>query len=149
MPYWKLYYHLVWATFERHPLINPEREAIIRTTWFTKAKELRLVLHATGIVADHVHVVASIPPVLSVAVCVKHLKGASSRAVHVQAGPGHPFRWQEGYGALSLGERSLATVIAYVQDQPRHHREGTTLPLYETTPEERLAQSSSDNFRET
>jgi hypothetical protein len=69
--------------------------------------------------------------------------------VHLQAGAGQPFRWQEGYGALSLGERSLATVVAYVQNQPRHHREGTTLPLYETTEEERLLQSSSDDFRNT
>jgi putative transposase len=66
MPYWKLYYHLVWATFERLPLITPEREAILRTTLYVKAKELRLVLHGLGHVADHSHVVASIPPVLSV-----------------------------------------------------------------------------------
>jgi putative transposase len=144
MPYWKLYYHIVWATVERHALITAERGAIIRTTLFAKAKELRVVLHATGIVADHMHVVASIPPVLSLAACVKHLKGANSRAVHVQAGAGQPFRWQEGYGALSLGERSLGTVVAYVVDQPRHHRDQTTLSLFETT--ERPEQPSSDDL---
>ena len=96
MPYWKLYYHITWATFERHPLITPECKAILHTTLFTKARELKVVLHAAGSVADHVHVVVSIPPVLSVAACVKHLKGASSRAVHVQAGAGQAFRWQEG-----------------------------------------------------
>jgi REP-associated tyrosine transposase len=144
MPYWRLYYHIVWATFERHPLITVERGAIIRATLSAKAKELRVVLHATGIVADHMHVVASIPPVLSLAVCVKHLKGASSRAVHLRAGTGRAFRWQEGYGALTLGERSLRTVVAYVQDQPRRHREQTTLPLFETT--ERPEQSSSEDF---
>ncbi len=146
MPYWKLYYHLVWATFERHPLITPEREAIVRTTLYSKAKDLRAVLHVVGGVADHVHVVASIPPVLSVAACVKQLKGASSRAVNVQASAGQIFRWQEGYGALSLGERSLSTVVAYVKNQPRHHREQTTLAVYETTEGEGIGESSSDDF---
>jgi putative transposase len=133
MPYWKLDYHLVWATFGRHPLITSEREAIMRTVLYTKVKDPKVVLHAVGNVTAHVHVVASIPPVLSVAACVKHLKGATSRAANVQAGAGQVFRWQEGYGLLSLGERSLATVVAYVRDQPRHHRERTTIPLYETT----------------
>ncbi|HEX7408429.1 MAG TPA: IS200/IS605 family transposase [Candidatus Binatia bacterium] len=149
MPYWKLYYHLVWATFERLPLITPEREAILRTTLYVKAKELRLVLHGLGNVADHIHVVASIPPVLSVAACVKRLKGASSRAVSLQASAGQVFRWQEGYGALSFGERSLETVAAYVHNQPRHHRERSTLALYETTDEHGIPQSSSDDFRRT
>jgi putative transposase len=79
MPYWKLYYHLVWATFERYPWITPDREAIIRTTLYTKGREIGAVVHAVGNVEDHVHVVASIPPALSVAECIKRLKGASSR----------------------------------------------------------------------
>ncbi len=147
MPYWKLYYHIIWATFERHQVITAECEAIIRTVLFAKAKELRVVLHATGIVADHMHVVASIPPGLSVAACVKHLKGATSRAVHLRSGVGQVFRWQEGYAALSLGERSLETVVSYVRDQPRHHDEQTTIALYEMTEGERRAQSSLDDFR--
>ena len=107
------------------------------------------MLHGLGNVTDHIHVVASIPPVLSVAACVKQLKGASLRAVNLQARAGQLFRWQEGYGALSFGERSLATVVAYVHNQPRHHRERTTLSLYETTGEHGIPQSSSDDFRRT
>jgi len=146
MPYWKLYYHLVWATFERQPLIDAEREAIIHTTLDAKAKELRAVLHAFGSVADHVHVVISIPPVVSVAACVKHLKGTSSRAANARTCTGEVFRWQEGYGVLSLGERSLATVIGYVRDQRRHHGEGTTVDVYETIDDASRLQSSSDDF---
>lgn len=132
MAYWTLYYHLIWATRERQPLLDAERETIGRTTFHTKANELRAVLHAVGSVADHVHVVASIPPVLSVATFVKHLKGASSRAANLRARTGRMFRWQEGYGVLSVGERSLATVVGYVRDQPQHHRHGTTLDIDET-----------------
>ena|SRR5579862_4450471 len=147
MPYWKLYYHLIWVTHERQPLIGRDEEAVIKTTFYAKAAEMRVTLHAIGIVADHVHVVASIPPAVSVAICVKHLKGASSRAVNVQRHPNRLFRWEEGYGALTLGERSLAQVVAYVQNQPRHHQEGTAVGLYETMDASATAESSSDDFK--
>jgi len=101
---------------------------------YAKAKDLNLVLHALGGVEDHVHVVASIPPRLSVAACVKHLKGASSRAVNVQARNERVFQWQEGYGALTFGERSLHDRHLRAK-QRRHHREGTALALYERTDE--------------
>ncbi len=132
MPYWKLYYHIVWATFERLPLIDGDRERIIHSTLYAKAKELGLVVHAMGNVQNHLHVVASIPPTRSVAECVKHLKGASSRAVNAHE-TSHAFQWQEGYGALSFAERSFRTVVAYVKDQKQHHEQGTLIDLYEFT----------------
>lgn len=132
MPYWKLHYHLIWATFARRASIDAERERIIEATVWAKAKELSVVVHAIGTVEDHIHLVASIPPVRSVAECVKRIKGASSRAMNVREAA-NLFRWQEGYGALTIGARSLPTVIAYVRNQKQHHREADTIPVYETT----------------
>ena len=149
MVYWRLHYHLVWTTWHRHSLIIEERARVIEQTVYGKARELGVTIHQVGGIEDHIHVVASIPPVLSVATCVKHLKGASSRAANVRASAGQVFRWQEGYGALSLGERSLTTAVAYVRHQPRHHRERTTLPLYETTDGEGNRQSSSDDCEQS
>jgi len=131
VPYWRLHYHLVWATYERAPLITPNVELEVHQIVFAKARELRLVLHAVGGVSDHVHVVASIPPTRCVAEIVKQLKGASSRAVHLSASPRSDFRWQEGYGALTLGGASLARVIEYVRRQPEHHANGTLIAAYE------------------
>ena len=83
MPCWRLHYHLVWATWERAPLITANVERVVHQIIFAKARELGLVLHAVGGVSDHVHVVVSIPPTRCVAEIVKQLKGASSRAVHL------------------------------------------------------------------
>ena len=132
MPYWRLHYHLVWATFERAPLITTTVERVVHQTVFAKARELGLVLHAVGGVSDHVHVVVSIPPTRCVAEIVKQLKGASSRAVHLGASGGSAFRWQEGYGALTLGGASLARVIEYVRRQKEHHANATILAVYES-----------------
>jgi len=136
MAYWRLHYHLVWATYKREPMIDRERERVIYGTLYQKAKELALIIHAAGNVADHIHVVASIPPKIAVADCVRHLKGASSHAVTRTLGSETSFKWQEGYGAISLGGRSLPTVIAYAGNQKRHHQDGTTITIYEQMTED-------------
>lgn len=131
MAYWRLHYHLVWTCYEREPLIDAPREHVMRRTVYGKAKELGFIVHAIGGTADHLHVVASIPPKLSVAECVGQLKGGSAHAVNLEGPDGNSFRWQAGYGALSVGSQSLAVVVAYVLKQAEHHRAGSTIAVYE------------------
>jgi REP-associated tyrosine transposase len=134
--YWRLYYHLTWATSERKPAITPAREKMFYGVLYQKAKELDLKIHAAGNTEDHVHVVASIPPKHSVADCMKHLKGASAFAINHMDGSDGQFKWQEGYGALTVGERSLEMVMAYAARQKEHHKENTAVEIYERIEEE-------------
>jgi len=131
MTYWRLHYHLIFATFERQPILTGEREKVFYGVLNGKAKELDLKIHAAGNVDDHVHVVLSIPPKLSVADCVKHIKGASAFALNHMPDSDGQFKWQEGYGALSIGERSLETVMAYAANQKEHHKHRDVIALYE------------------
>jgi len=103
---------------------------------YNKAEELGLKIHAAGNVDDHVHVVVSIPPKMSVADCVRHLKGASAYAINHMPGSFDQFRWQGGYGALSVGERSLETVMAYAARQKERHADKTIIGVYEITDDE-------------
>jgi putative transposase len=136
MTYWRLHYHLIWATFERLPTITHEREKMFYGVLYNKGKELGLKIHAAGNIEDHVHIVVSIPPKLAVADCVRNLKGASAHAInHMDRSDGQ-FKWQEGYGALTIGERSLDTVMAYASRQKEHHKENTAVAVYERIDEE-------------
>ena len=136
MTYWRLHYHLIWATFERQPTLISEREKVFFGVLYSKAKELDVKVHAAGTVDDHVHVVLSIPPKLAVADCVKHIKGASAFAINHMPGSDGQFKWQEGYGALSIGEGSLEKVMAYVARQKEHHKEQAIIQLYERIDEQ-------------
>jgi putative transposase len=143
MTCWRLHYHLIWATLEREPTITLEREKVFYGVLYRKGKDLDLGIHAAGNVDNHVHVVVSIPPKLAVADCVRHLKGASAFAINHMNGSNGQFKWQEGYGALSVGERSLSTVIAYANDQKEHHKDGTMMEIYERI--EEVSQSEMPN----
>jgi REP element-mobilizing transposase RayT len=136
MTYWRLHYHLIWGTQDRQPILTLEREKIFYGVLYNKAVELGLKIHAAGNVEDHAHIVASIPPKLAVADCVRHLKGASAFAINHMAGSDGQFKWQGGYGALSVGERSLEIVKEYAARQKEHHRENKLIAVYERMDEE-------------
>lgn len=136
MTYWRLHYHLIWATFQREPSITPEREKIFYGVLYNKGKELGLKIHAAGNIEDHVHAVISIPPKLAVAHCVRHLKGASAYAINHMDESDGKFKWQGGYGALTVGERSLETVMEYATKQKEHHRENKLITAYERIEED-------------
>jgi len=121
---------------DRQPILTSSLEKIFYGVIYGKAKELDLKIHAAGNVEDHAHIVLSIPPKVSVADCVRHLKGASAYAINHMDGSDGQFKWQAGYGALTVGERSLDTVMEYAARQKEHHKAGTTIGIYERMDEE-------------
>jgi putative transposase len=137
MSYWRLHYHLVWTTFERHPILTIEREKVLYSALNKKAKELDIKIHAFGNVEDHIHLVVSIPPKWALLDCLKQFKNASALAInHMPFSDRLYIKWDEGYGALSVSERSLVTIMAYASRQKEHHKAQTLLPLYEKMEEQ-------------
>jgi putative transposase len=133
LPYWRLFYHLVWATRDRLPVIDAAEESAIRRSFELTVTDLNLIPHAIGVMPDHVHVVVSIPPKVSVAEAVKRFKGASAKAVNARSHEAAilTFRWQADYGALSFGDAALSRVMHYVEHQTEHHAEGKLWPKLE------------------
>jgi putative transposase len=136
MTYWRLHYHLVWTTFERRPTLTVEREKVLHDALHEKAKGLEIKIHAFGNVNDHVHLVVSIPPKWALLDCLKQFKSASALAINHAPFSDRQFKWDEKYGALSISERSLVTIMAYASRQKEHHRAQTTLPIFEKIDEQ-------------
>lgn len=136
MTYWRLHYHVIWSTKDRQPILTSKIEKMFYGVIYGKAKEFDLKVHAAGNVDDHVHVVLSIPPKIAVADCVRHLKGASAYAINHMDGSDGQFRWQAGYGVLTVGERSLEKVMEYAARQKEHHKERTIIDVYERMDED-------------
>ena len=122
MPFWKCYYHVVWATKHRQAVISLAIEPVLFVTVEEKSVELGCSLLAINAVADHVHVAVCIPPALSVAKWVGGVKGASSRVINTSFDADARFQWQEGYSVLSFGEKRLAQVKQYIASQKERHQ---------------------------
>jgi len=136
MTYWQLHYHIICSTLDRQPSLTPEVERIFYSVIYGKAEELDLKIHATGNVEDHAHIVVSIPPKIAVADCVQHFKGASAYAINHMDDRDSQFKWQAGYGVLTIGDGSLETVMEYAARQKEHHKNGTMIDIFERMDEE-------------
>jgi REP element-mobilizing transposase RayT len=132
MAFWRLYYHLVWATKEREPLINSDREVELYPYIIDKADALGCIVHAIGGVEDHIHLVVSIPPTLAIADFVKRIKGSSAHFLNQALSASlNKFGWQEGYGVFSLGGKQLEQAVDYVKNQKAHHLDGSAIASLE------------------
>ena len=132
MALWRLYYHLVWATKERQPLINSDREDELYRYIIAKADDIRCIVHGIGGVEDHIHLVVSIPPTLAIADFVKRIKGSSAHFMNQALSAFlDKFGWQEGYSVFSLGGKQLEQAVDYVKNQKAHHSNGTVIASLE------------------
>ncbi len=136
MAFWRLYYHLVWATKNRLPLITNDIEENLYNHIIGKADSIECITHAIGGIENHIHLVISIPPKLSITTFVQNIKGSSSHYVnHGIANNETTFAWQRGYGVFSLSEKKLNIAVNYVKNQKQHHSDGTIITLLETDTE--------------
>lgn len=134
-PFTRLYCHLVWATWDRLPLITPEIEPRLHAAIRTKIEELRGVPIAVNGMPDHVHVLCSFNPIIAIAYLVQQLKGSSSHLATSQLLNGDEFRWQGAYGAFTVSATALNRARDYIVNQKRHHSEQSLSPEWEQTGE--------------
>ena len=117
--------HCVWAIKERRPLITLELQTRLWPYLGGIARENKMKALAIGGVADHVHVLLSIPSTLSVAKSIQLLKGNSSKWIRDTFPEHRDFEWQEGYGAFSIGVSGIEDTTRYIEGQAEHHQKKT------------------------
>jgi REP element-mobilizing transposase RayT len=118
-------HHCVFATKDREPLLIPRLRERLWPYLGGIARENGMKTLALGGVADHVHVLLSLPSTISVAKAMQLLKGNSSKWIHETFPELRSFAWQEGYGAFSIGVSGIAETCAYIRNQEEHHRTRT------------------------
>jgi putative transposase len=114
MPHCRLFYHIVWVTKNRRPWIVHELESTLFNSIRSKAIGLGAKIFALNACQDHVHIVVSIPPSLSLSRFVGQVKGVSSFKINESKLLPVQFQWREEYGIFSLEEKLLPACISYV-----------------------------------
>ena len=117
-----LHIHVVFSTKDRAPLIAAEWRERLWSYLGGIARENGMKALEIGGVADHVHLLVSIPATLPVAKAVQLLKGNSSKWINETLKPPCRFQWQEGYGAFTMGISQIPVTRKYIKNQKEHHR---------------------------
>ena len=120
MSYTNLLYHIVYATKDRAPLItNILRPRLHEYLGGTVRALGGIALEVNG-TNDHVHVLARLPPTISVSHFLGKLKSGSSGWARRQTNG--RFGWQARFGAFTVSESQVERVRKYIRNQEEHHR---------------------------
>jgi putative transposase len=118
----QLYYHFVWSTHSRDPHLHRSFRPQFLDILNEEVKTRGGIPIRHNAMPDHVHLLARLPPTISVADFIGPVKGATAFRVNRDLQPQFRLRWQEGYGVLTLRRDELAKVSRYIDNQEEHHR---------------------------
>jgi len=120
---WECKYHIVFAPKYRRKVIYGQIKAdigkILRELCSHKAVEI----HEAYMCADHVHMLLSIPPKMSVSSFMGYLKGKSTlmifeRHANLKYKYGNRVFWCKGYYVSTVG-RNKQAIAAYIKNQEK------------------------------
>jgi len=123
--YTQLYVQYVFAVKGRANLINEkfrdELEKVISGIVINHNSKI----YAIYCNPDHVHILVSIHPAISVSKLVEQIKSGSSKWLNEKRYIPGKFNWQEGYGAFTYSKSQTDHVVKYILNQPEHHKKRT------------------------
>jgi REP element-mobilizing transposase RayT len=121
----ELFYHFVWSTKHRAPIVDSGIEAGLKDIFRSKAKELEIEIVEMNGTEDHVHLVVRSKATLAPADIAKNLKGASSHFVNHVVLAQDRIRclyWQDEYGVVTVSPGAVRSVQQYIKAQKEHHQ---------------------------
>lgn len=84
-----------------------------------------------GGVPNHIHILCTLPRIVSMANFVEEIKKCSSRWIKTLDSYYSKFAWQGGYGIFSVSASAVDKVKKYIMTQKEHHRKKTFQEEYE------------------
>ena len=120
---WMCKYHIVFIPKYRRKVIYNQYRKDISKYISTLCKYKGVEIVEGHMMPDHVHLILSIPPKMSVSSFMGYLKGKSSLMIfdnhaNLKYKFGNRKFWAEGYYVSTVGLNE-ATVVKYVQDQEK------------------------------
>ena len=121
---WRCQYHIVFAPKYRRQEIYGKLKSDIGQILRKLCEQKGIVIHEANACADHIHMLVSIPPKMSVSSFMGYLKGKSAlmifdRHANLKYKFGNRHFWSEGYYVSTVGLNE-ATIKKYIQDQEKY-----------------------------
>jgi putative transposase len=123
--YSQIYIQIVFAVKGRQNLIAKEKREELHKFITGIVSNRGQKLFAIFAMPDHVHILVSISPSISISDLVRDIKAGSSKFINDNQWINSKFNWQEGFGAFSYSKSSVDKVVKYILNQEEHHRKKT------------------------
>ena len=120
--YTTLLYHIVFATKDRRPWLEPPTVPRLHAYLGGGIRDeggTALIVNGTP---DHVHILARLRQDKALSDVIRAIKANASKWIHQTFASQGSFAWQTGYGAFTVSQSQMETVRRYIADQEIHHR---------------------------
>jgi putative transposase len=118
----QVYIHFIWSTKWRMEVLSKTFRKDLFQHIKTNAKEKKIFIDTINGVEDHVHCLVSLTATQTLADIMKSIKGEASKWLNDSKLIDGHFRWQDGYGAISVSPQNLKKARNYIHKQEEHHR---------------------------
>lgn len=114
--------HVVFSTKQRRNLIVPAIEPDLHSYLGGICRKRESPALAIGGTENHVHLLISLSKNIALSDLMMSLKKDSSKWIKTRGHAFADFRWQDGYGAFSIGESQVDAVTGYIREQKERHK---------------------------
>lgn len=116
----QIYIHVVFTVRGRENLIHKWKDELYKYICGIVNHHHQKVYAINGM-PDHIHLLLSIKPDCMLSNLMRNIKASSSKWINTKKFLKGKFQWQEGFGAFSCSQSQLDFVIAYINNQEKHH----------------------------
>ncbi len=118
----QLYVHLIFAVKGRENIISSKfKDELYKYICGIVNVNHQKVYSINGM-PDHVHILLSTKPNCLLSDLMRDIKASSSKWINDNKFVIGKFQWQEGFGAFSVSQSQVDKVIAYINNQEKHHQ---------------------------
>ena len=122
-----LKYHVIFCTKYRYRILTGQVSLRARELIREICRSNYVDVISGSMSPDHVHLLLSIPPTISLAKLLQYIKGKSSRKLlqefeHLRKRYWGQHFWARGYFAVTVGNVNQVDVQKYIEDQETHHK---------------------------
>ena len=122
MSYVQILIHAVVRTYKsENTLPTDNRIKFLYRDMYGIIKNKGGYLYRINSMSDHVHLLFTMPPIISLSEFMKALKASSSKKIKSVEGFERFKAWGEGYAALSYSLRDKDMIVKYIINQQEHH----------------------------
>lgn len=129
--YTQILYHIVFGTKDRVGTLDFEHHTSLWRYVSGVLRNKECVVYCTGGYTNHVHILCSLHPTLSLSEVIKDIKLAASKWIKKETVFPRFSGWQDGYGAFTCTWADKDRICHYIENQHEHHRTKTFEEEYE------------------
>ena len=113
----RIYFHHIWSTWDRQPMLISEIQGAAYKTIRSECKSLKCDVIRIGGISNHIHLLTTLNPTISLSAFVKQVQGSSSHFINQEIQPDFLFKWQGSYGAVTVSEGDIDRLCEYIDRQ--------------------------------